>query len=339
MTGVKTEWDDPINGMGWDSEDKQWVGVTYDKYDLFGDLDITENADLLDDIVDAVEIYQWCQRDPYGLTPAERLIRGWNKFCEVIKHDSHFFPEIKKRTAYQDPDAISVTEVMETISTCIEELGLVRHLPVGFRVVRARSHPTGVFLRSAGELASPPKHLAHVPNRMSSPGIPMFYGALTRNTALAEIDYPQNHEAATVATFETLVAFPVVDLSKLPRVPSLFDLERNYLRAEINFLHDFVADLSKPIARDGRPHVEYVPTQYVTAHIQHRMRGHIKGIIYPSSRDPGGTSCVLFLSNEECREPAGAFPKPKQYLRLLPRSIRRYPSTAEAVGARSHFLA
>jgi hypothetical protein len=46
--------------------------------------------------------------------------------------------------------------------------------------------------------------------------------------------------------------------------PSLFDEQRRHLRAGLSFLHDFAADLAKPIEKDGREHIEYVPTQIVT---------------------------------------------------------------------------
>ena len=50
--------------------------------------------------------------------------------------------------------------------------------------------------------------------------------------------------------------------------------------------------------------IEYVPTQVFTEYIRHRyedIEGNpIGGILYPSSRNPGGISCVLFIMNEQC---------------------------------------
>jgi hypothetical protein len=156
----------------------------------------------------------------------------------------------------------------------------------------------------------------------------MFYGTFNRKTALAEVDYATSRRAATVVTFETLVPFKVVDLSHLPDTPSLFDSDRRHLRPWTHFIRDFVHDFSKPIARDRRQHVEYGPTQYVTEYIKIKMPGHIKGVIFPSSKARGGRSCVLFFKNEECRSDGEGYPKPKQYLKMLPASIRRFPPPA-----------
>ena len=40
---------------------------------------------------------------------------------------------------------------------------------------------------------------------------------------------------------------------------------RRHLRAALSFLRGFVEDLAKPIKKDGREHIEYVPTQIVTS--------------------------------------------------------------------------
>src|SRR5437870_5994128 len=40
---------------------------------------------------------------------------------------------------------------------------------------------------------------------------------------------------------------------------------RRHLRAALSFLRGFVEGLAKPIKKDGREHIEYVPTQIVTS--------------------------------------------------------------------------
>src|SRR5262249_23506696 len=59
--------------------------------------------------------------------------------------------------------------------------------------------------------------------------------------------------------------------------------------------------LAKPIKKDDREHIEYVPTQVVTEFLRHEFRtegGHrVKGIIYQSARNGKGKCCVLFVRN------------------------------------------
>jgi hypothetical protein len=50
----------------------------------------------------------------------------------------------------------------------------------------------------------------------------------------------------TVGCFESSRPSTVVDLSKLPSVPSMFDANRAHERRPLVFLHKFVGQLSKP---------------------------------------------------------------------------------------------
>jgi len=120
----------------------------------------------------------------------------------------------------------------------------------------------------------------------------------------------------SVAKFETARDAWVVDLTALPEFPSLFDEGRRHLRAPISFLRDFVEDLAKPIAKDGREHIEYVPTQIVTEYLRYVFRtetGHrVRGVIYQSARNGGGKCCVLFFKNKHCCEAATGWENDKE---------------------------
>jgi RES domain-containing protein len=139
-----------------------------------------------------------------------------------------------------------------------------------------------------------PRKKAIFSNRMSPAGIPMFYGAEDEATAIAETYTPSPGTPAvvTVGKFRTARPAWVVDLTALPPFPSLFDQERRHLRGPLRFLRAFVKDLSKPIKKDGREHIGYVPTQIVTDYLRHVFRtetGHrARGVIFPSTRKKGG---------------------------------------------------
>jgi len=106
---------------------------------------------------------------------------------------------------------------------------------------------------------------------MSPAGIPMFYGAVDGYTAVAETPTGriEKSQIISVAEFVSVKEFWVVDLSTLPRIPSRFSETSRHERGAIRFLHDFVSDLSKPVKKDGREHIEYVPTQIVTEYFRH----------------------------------------------------------------------
>jgi len=141
---------------------------------------------------------------------------------------------------------------------------------------------------------------------MSPAGIPMFYGAFDLDTAHAETFDPAMHagKALSVGTFRSLRDLTLLDLAELPPVPSVFDLDRQPLIHSLRFLHAFAADISQPIARDGREHIEYVPTQIVTEYFRRLFRSaegrSLDGIIYRSAKHEGANAFVLFCENEQC---------------------------------------
>ena len=128
----------------------------------------------------------------------------------------------------------------------------------------------------------------------------MFYGSVDKLTAQKEVSHDAKDPAVvTVGTFVTLKEIKVLDLTRVPPVPSLFDLANHGIRPACIFLNAFVDDLTKPVVKDGREHVKYVPSQVVTEYFRHIFRDDdevpIHGILYPSAVNDGGKSCVLFF--------------------------------------------
>jgi len=193
-------------------------------------------------------------------------------------------------------------EILDEIGVLVNDLHLIKTLPENSVFVRVRCHEEGEKLSDVKALGPPPVDKANNSNRMSPAGIPMFYGSIDQETALAETYDKRPY--ATIAKFKTLKSFKVLDLTELASIPSLFDNELRWLRPGIIFLHSFLEDFTKPIERDGREHIEYVPTQIVTEFFRRIFLDEegdpIKGIIYPSAREIGGKSCVLFFQSEDC---------------------------------------
>lgn len=171
----------------------------------------------------------------------------------------------------------------------------------------------------------PARDLAAQPNRMSPSGIVMFYGAMDRDTALVETFQPEregaNNKRVWVASFEVLRELRLLDLTRPPAVPSIFDASRRDLRDGIIFLREFVEDLVQPIKRDGQELIDYVPTQIVTEYIRHRFRTEngepVDGILYASSKRSSGAACALFIGAAHCGVELRGWQRPEQALRLL----------------------
>ena len=134
---------------------------------------------------------------------------------------------------------------------------------------------------------------------MSPPGIVMTYVADDQNTALAET--ASGPGTFAIGTFVTERDALILDLTNLPAVPSMFtelsDTMEYDPRPRVAFLHNISREISRPIARDDRIHIEYVPTQVVTEYVRTSVviEGRsIDGIRYRSSRRGAETAIVLF---------------------------------------------
>lgn len=228
---------------------------------------------------------------------------------------------------------------LEYLAQRLQEHGMLGVLGQDARIWRARGHQGpglagGATARSMGTV---PEHLATVPNRMSAPGIPMFYGSLDSHTAVVEAtrhgDPTWDH--ATVGAFSPTRDLIVLDLRgvAVPGEPSVFlDTadERHQKYAIAKFLERFIDSVSRPADEDGaRRGIEYVPTQLFTEFVLHAMGQmvdppqSIDGIVYPSAEVESGANIVLDVSNWDCTDTAPSYSLPPGQVRLVldPKSV------------------
>jgi len=93
----------------------------------------------------------------------------------------------------------------------------------------------------------------------------------------------------------------VLDLTNIPTIPGIFEHDPSSSlypnRSALTFIRHIASQISQPIDRDYRIHVEYVPTQVVTEFIRAKVSwkgSKIDGIRYASSVNRGHVSYVLF---------------------------------------------
>jgi hypothetical protein len=329
--GIETAWSDPDDeGVPWDSEEGHYIVEVYDTYDLLAFLLPVSSDELLNDLSFELGDRNWCQRNPARFTRQEILFFNWEYFSEQLKHHTRY---VFYRVEYEHDefDELSRTphDILETIGDLVLDQELLRTFPVSTNIIRARPHQENETFSAVKDLGPPPMEKAVHSNRMSPAGIPMFYGSDTEETALGEID---QDGFATVVNFETLKAFQVLDLTRIPDVPSLFDQQRNDQRSSIIFLTNFLEDFTKKVEKDGREHIEYVPTQVVTEYFRRVFRNregeHLKGVIYPSARVEGGVSYVLFFTNEDCTQNDSTEDRDEKWLSMVSSSVKRIDLSA-----------
>lgn len=318
--GLYREWTHPVQVMG--RVDGEWVGTTVEIWDVLWDAGIDSGSAFGEKAAGAFLDDQWCEDDPYGLQPHEILSHGWERFADHVKYRTRYvFLFEEEEEEFPDTDEIHPGLMLQRLEEVVSATGIIRTVPKGTRFFRARDHEADEKPETAKELGTPPAEYATKPNRMSPAGIPMFYGASDADTTVAEIGHSQK-PMATLAEFETLRELRLMDLNQIPPVPSLFDEENASERPAFLFLSNFAAAISKPIAGDGREHIDYVPTQVVTDYFRRIFkddgRGRIDGLLFRSSRHEGGQCCVLFVENEQCVDSAD---DPDGVLRLDPSTL------------------
>ena len=160
----------------------------------------------------------------------------------------------------------------ETVVDELAELNFITEIPADTDLFRIRigAEP----FHTGAEIGTPPAQFAMQSNRMSPAGIPMFYGAFYVETARLETFDPEHHagQILSIGTFRATRALRVLDLADLPDIPSVFEEDGHHRIHPLRFLHAFAHDIVKPIARDGREHIEYVPTQIVTEYFRRVFR-------------------------------------------------------------------
>jgi len=307
------DWDIPENCLYY-GEDGEWetAGLTdvYTGYELIHDVyyDHFKNFQLLEYFANELSDTQFVERNFERLNIRDIYKYSWESFTDTVKHRKRYlFSQVNELDADEanDEELIPTASFVNVISGYIVSNALILKVPTGTTFYRARVYETP-FELTAQQLGTSPTEKATYSNRMSPAGIPMFYGGLAKETALVEtidndLNRAQNKKAA-IGKFRTLRILQIVDFTRLPPIPSLFDDDLRELRDGLTILHAFIKDLSIPIKKDGREHIEYVPTQIITEYIRDFLKvdgQRIDGIYYPSSRN-GKPACVLFIDNVNC---------------------------------------
>ncbi|MFE6160622.1 HEPN-associated N-terminal domain-containing protein [Streptomyces sp. NPDC056486] len=269
----------------------------------------------------------WVRRHFIEPRRDQALLDGWERFSEQVKYRTrHVFwlaPPHEKE-AYLGGGEIPAADVLQALGDLIPDAGLVRELDPGQRLWRARAHQADEHPLSARELGTALPEQARRPNRMSPAGIPLFYGADSRQTAIDEV---ARHVAGrgwrvTSAAFEITRPCTVIDFTRLAPVPTIFDTGRSHVRHALNFLHQFTERISADT--DGHEHLAYVPTQIVTEYLLKVFSAQrpVDGLVFTSSAAiDSGVCTVLDIPQGRCFDLTGPEPDGHPALRMVPSTL------------------
>jgi RES domain-containing protein len=284
-------------GMPWDDGP---LFESRDTADILAGLPLNCNDELFEDIARAFHNDGW--------TPAANghwasshysdvLHDSWSSFVSIVQHNTRFFFNFAVSPSWAGTQEIPPQQMLSTLGELVRSLGLVRQLEPGTPLFRARERPAHAdWTADASTMSAPPSDLASA-GRMNPAGISYLYTSLDPATALSEV-LSKPPMTFALATFQTTQSLAVLDLTSFPPYPSIFDSARYDELEGLAFLHRFAEEISRPVGKDRRDHVEYVPSQVVSEYfaLVHRdteSKG-LDGILYPSAVRQSGENLVLF---------------------------------------------
>lgn len=285
-------------------------GVPYDGGYLIDPIGIEEvlsgmglagHVDFIKDVIESE-----CNGD--GFVPAangywadshehEILSGGWALFCHRIKHETRFHFARPSPDESDNPNDLPPSRMLSELGRRLRPL--LQTLPAGTLVYRVRIRKRGeTWKPSAASLGAPPPDKTSA-GRMNPAGIPYLYTSFDPATARKELRLP-DRTSKTVFTGQFKLAQPlqVIDLTALPDPPSIFDVARKDEREGALFVREFVDTITEPVAKDGREHIDYVPSQVVCEYLaqvfQTGTGEPLGGLVFGSSVHPGGKNLVVF---------------------------------------------
>ncbi len=322
MEGVLLEYSSVDDaGVPYDSETGQYIVETLNGSDLLYEFPVDFGPAFRDAIAEAVDDTVWCQRSPMVGSWDEQQLASWEWFVELVTHRVRYVvyeygPNPEKLSHMGIP--IPPSEILTHIGASAERInGVLQELPGGTSFFRCHWSRDGRRYKSALDLGTPPPEKAEA-NRMSADGIAMFCGAFERETAMLET---RRGEVVTASVGEFTAERPMwlLDLTSIPEVPSLWDVNNRLERSGLRFLHSFSASVSRPIDRNARP-FEYAPTQFLTEFFRwvYRMANgtRLDGIVYWSAAQKGGRNVILFVDRNQLCDSAGPARPPDDELWL-----------------------
>lgn len=315
----------------WDKEEGEYFGGTVrDGADVLSEIGFClPNKQLQNDILSAVATEQFTERQQFVSTPSERLSTGWDMFKLTVKHSRRYtlWSARSQTSGLDDLGHVLPDSMLAEIANAIGTVGVDATIASESRIWRVRVHSESESLIEASDFTPPPLEKAIQSNRMSPAGVAMFYGSEDFETACLETisETGLGGKIVSGVQFECLKDLTLLDLTAIPVPDSFFNNAWNYeQRHASRFLRAFAADLAKPITRDDRHHIEYVPTQVFTEFIRFdsttRDGGSYDGIKFPSSKN--GRACyVIFADQNSCLPSNDSYRATEQLLHPVPESI------------------
>ncbi|MCX5046272.1 HEPN-associated N-terminal domain-containing protein [Aldersonia sp. NBC_00410] len=328
MAGVYLLYE-PAEDSGVPVAEGEWITTVYDSDEVVRTVmdhataGRGDNDALTADITAALTTSDWVDKDWQRLSPDRVMHYSWESFKTLVKHSTRFF--FGSMVSSPDDETLPASGFFAELARLIAEIPEIypSPCPVLYRGRMTATEPDIAEYASATALGPPPPERAAA-NRMSPAGISMFYGSTDLDTAVAEIGAHSSYGHAVTGEFTPAREIRLIDLTKLPRLPSIFAPRCAGRYYAILFLRKFINDLTLPIDLDGREHIDYVPTQVFTEYLRYSFPARVDGLMFGSSQG-SGANVVVFYGPEFCSDKGSEHESTR--LSLDPASVSKHRVT------------
>lgn len=280
--------------------DDGFVIESTDTGDVLNTLEFGCHDRLFDDIANAFTNKEWVRAAGghwASSHPNEAMNDSWSNFVNIVKHNVRFFFQHLPASNATCSQEYKPHQMLPAIGKLVKRLKLLKKLPAGTDLFRVRErHEDADWELNEKQMREPPSEKASA-GRMNPVGISYLYLSYEKETALAEVLKGPPCGAA-IAHFVTKRDINILDLTNLPGKPSIFDNASRSKREKILFLESFAEEISKSVEKNGREHIEYVPSQVVSEYFalifEPSPGKNLDGIAYRSSIRRNGRNLVLF---------------------------------------------
>ena len=226
---------------------------------------------------------------------------AWKTFCEQIRSHGRFFNRYAEDELTHIFGDLGTQETFRSKSV-IREISpdsQSGHIWRG-RTAQSPKELEAILKSPAREIGPPPPRLAKG-GRMNAAGIPVFYGAMEKDTCIAELRAPVGSQVI-VAKFELLRPVRLLDLEALTEIwnidASHFDPDYYKLEGRVASLRSLAHEICRPVMPQDEA-FEYLPSQAVAEYLANKLDTPLDGIIFHSSQTGGGGRNVV-LFNSAC---------------------------------------
>ena len=225
---------------------------------------------------------------------------AWKTFCEQIRSHDRFF------NRYAEDELTHIFGDLGTQKT-FRSKSVIREISPdsqsGYiwrgRTAQSPKERDTILKSPAREIGPPPPRLAKG-GRMNAAGIPVFYGAMEKDTCIAELRAPVGSQVV-VAKFELLRPVRLLDLEALTEIwnidASHFDPDYYKIEGRVASLRSLAREICRPVMPQDEA-FEYLPSQAVAEYLANKLNTPLDGIIFRSSQTVDGRNMMLF--NHAC---------------------------------------